>query len=120
MVVDAHAATVSADGTPSPHREVIGARYELLGLLGSGGMGNVYKARDLELEETVALKVLRPELAAAPGALDRFRREVRLARRVTHQNVARVFDIGEHDGERILTMEYVDGESLATRLRREA
>jgi len=85
-------------------------------MLGAGGMGNVYRAHDNELDEVVALKVLRPELASAPGALDRFRREVKLARRVTHPNVARVFDLGEVDGERILTMELVEGESLAALL----
>jgi serine/threonine-protein kinase len=98
---------------------VVGERYEILGMLGAGGMGNVYKARDLELDELVALKVLRPELVGAPGTLERFRREVKLARRVTHPNVARVFDIGERGGDRILTMEFVDGESLGALLARE-
>src|SRR2546430_17345069 len=74
----------------------VAERYELLGLLGVGGMGSVYRARDLELDEVVALKMLRRELVAAPGMLERFRREVKLARRVTHKNVARTFDIGEH------------------------
>src|SRR5689334_6445290 len=86
---------------PSPGAPpVLAARYEILGMLGAGGMGNVYKARDLELDEVVALKVLRPELGSAPGVIERFRREVKLARRVTHPNVARVFDIGEHLGEK--------------------
>jgi serine/threonine-protein kinase len=87
-------------------------RYEILGLIGVGGMGSVYRARDRELEELVALKVLRKDLVSTPGILDRFRREVKLARRVTHRNVARVFDIGEHQGDKFLTMELVDGESL--------
>ncbi len=86
---DGLAASVADSG-----RRVIGGRYEVLGLLGSGGMGNVYRARDRELDEPVALKVLRPEIAANAAALERFRREVKLARRVTHPNVARVFDIG--------------------------
>src|SRR5271155_150086 len=73
------------EATPRP---VVGERYEILGLLGAGGMGNVYKARDLELDELVALKVLRPELLGEPDAEERFRREVKLARRVTHPNVA--------------------------------
>jgi TolB-like protein/Flp pilus assembly protein TadD len=98
--------------------ELIAGRYELLGMLGAGGMGTVYRARDRELDEIVALKVLRKELAASPSMLERFRREVKLARRVTHRNVARTFDIGEHGGDRFLTMEYVEGELLATRLGR--
>ncbi len=119
MPVDPTAATLSAPPATHDARQVIGERYEILGLLGSGGMGNVYKARDLELDELCALKVLRPELAGAPGVIERFRSEVRLARRVTHPNVARVFDIGERGGERILTMELVDGEPLSALLARE-
>ncbi len=101
----------------SPQR--IGSRYEVLGLLGVGAMGAVYKVRDLELDEMVALKMLRRELADSPSALERFRREVKLARRVTHPNVARTFDLGEEGGERFLTMELVQGESLAALLDRE-
>src|SRR6185436_65212 len=98
---DPHAATLAhtpgatedpgatADPASTAEPALVGARYELLALLGAGGMGNVYKARDRELDEVVALKVLRPEIAGAPGALDRFRRELKLARRVTHPNVAR-------------------------------
>jgi serine/threonine-protein kinase len=103
----------------TPARELVGGRYEVLGLLGAGGMGTVYRARDRELDEIVALKVLRRDLAEAPGILDRFRQEAKLARRVTHRNVARTFDIGEHGGDKFLTMELVKGESLATRLARD-
>jgi len=111
------------DSMPPPgegySREVLGGRYELLRLIGAGGMGNVYLARDRELDEEVALKTLRREIADKPGIIERFRREVRLSRRVTHPNVARVFDIGEHGGDKFLTMEYVEGESLADVLARE-
>ena len=107
--------TASGAGTPM----VIAGRYEVIGLLGVGGMGAVYKVRDRELDEIVALKMLKREIADSPGIVERFRREVKLARRVTHPNVARTFDLGEHEGERFLTMEYVEGESLATRLARE-
>ncbi|WP_394827095.1 protein kinase domain-containing protein [Pendulispora albinea] len=96
--------------------EVLAGRYELLGLVGTGGMGSVYRARDLELDEVVALKVLRRELVNTPEMLARFRQEVKLARRVTHPNVARTFDIGEHHGEKFLTMEFIDGISLAEML----
>ncbi len=75
-------------------------------------MGSVFRALDRELDEEVALKILRPELAATQDALVRFRREVKLARRVTHTNVARTYDLGEHDGIRFLTMELILGASL--------
>ena len=107
------------DNVDQPQAALLAGRYELTGVLGVGGMGSVYRARDRELDEVVAVKVLRRELIAQPGILDRFRREVKLARRVTHTNVARVFDIGEHDGEKFITMEFVDGESLGARLLRE-
>jgi serine/threonine-protein kinase len=96
--------------TSAPQR--VADRYEILNLLGMGGMGAVYRARDVELDELVALKVLRRELVDSPAMLARFRQEAKLARRVTHRNVARTFDIGEHAGEKFLTMEFVDGESL--------
>ncbi|HVK66051.1 MAG TPA: protein kinase [Polyangium sp.] len=97
----------------------VAGRYTLLGLLGVGGMGSVYRARDEELEEVVALKVLRQDLVNEPGMLERFRREVKLARRVTHKNVARVFDIGEHGVDKYLTMEFVEGEPLNVALARQ-
>ncbi len=100
-------------------RALLSARYELLALLGTGGMGSVYRARDRELDEVVALKMLKSDLVGSARALERFRREVKLARRVTHVNVARTYDIGEHEGQHFLTMEYVDGESLATIVARE-
>ncbi len=93
-------------------------RYEVLGLVGVGGMASVYRARDVKLGETVALKVLKREMAAQPEMIDLFHREVKLARRVTHRNVARVYDIDESSDEHFITMELVDGESLGQRLAR--
>src|SRR5688500_10888297 len=81
-------------------------------------MGTVYRARDRELDEIVALKIVRPEIATRPDVIERFRREVKLARRVTHPNVARTYELGEDQGTRFLTMEYVEGESLARVLSR--
>src|SRR5689334_24452436 len=78
--------------TPTCAGEVVAGRYEIQGLLGVGGMGSVYRARDRELDEMVALKALKRGIVEMPGMLERFRREVKLARRVTHKNVARVFD----------------------------
>lgn len=94
---------------------LIADRYEVLSALGEGGMGAVFRVLDRELREEIALKILRVEIADAPGMLDRFRREVKLARRVTHPNVARTFDLGSWNGARFLTMELVSGESLAAR-----
>jgi serine/threonine-protein kinase len=103
----------------TPARTLLAGRYELEGLLGVGGMGAVYRARDLQLDEHVALKILSRELAASPGMLARFRQEVKLARKVTHRNVARTYDLGEADGTHFLTMELVEGESLDALLSRE-
>ncbi len=99
---------------------LVAGRYETLGLIGSGATGRVYRVHDTELDEVVALKVLRRELLDAPEVIERFRREVKLARRVTHPNVARTFDIGEHVGQRFMTMQFVDGESLRALIRRRA
>jgi serine/threonine-protein kinase len=96
----------------------IGGRYEVLGWIGAGGMGSVYRVRDAELDEIVALKMLRRALVGDAQSLERFRTEVKLARRVTHPNVARTFDIGDHDGEKFLTMEYVEGEPLSRTIAR--
>lgn len=97
----------------------LAGRYELLGLIGVGGMGSVYRARDTELDEVVAVKVLRRDLGSDEVMLSRFRQEVKLARKVTHTGVARTFDLGEHDGERFITMELVQGESLAAAIAKE-
>jgi serine/threonine-protein kinase len=87
-------------------------------LLGKGGMGEVYRADDLTLGQPVALKFLPQATARDEDLLGRFRNEVRTARRVSHPNVCRVYDVGEVDGLTFLSMEYVDGEDLASLLRR--
>jgi len=97
---------------------VFGGRYEILRVLGQGGMGAVYQARDRELDRMIALKVIRPELATDPAILARFKQELILARNITHKNVVRIYDLGEADGIRFITMEYIDGEDLRTLLRR--
>ncbi|MEO8055678.1 MAG: protein kinase [Acidobacteriota bacterium] len=97
----------------------IGHRYRVAKLLGRGGMGAVYRCHDLELDRDVALKLIRPEIAEDPATLDRFRREIQLSSRVTHRNVLRVYDLGEVEGIRFLTMQYVDGDDLASLLKRE-
>jgi hypothetical protein len=105
----------------------LAGRYRIVSPLGKGGMGEVYRAEDLRLGQTVALKFLPQSLAQTEEALERFTREVRLARQVSHPNVCRVFDIGEisESGDArktfthtFLTMEFVDGEDLASLMRR--
>ncbi|HET9621576.1 MAG TPA: serine/threonine-protein kinase [Kofleriaceae bacterium] len=102
------AARVGGDASAD---ERIAGRYQIVRWLGAGGMGRVYEAIDGELGERVALKVLRGGLS--DDAIERFRREVKLTRRIQHRNVARMFDIGEHAHERFLTMELVDGAALS-------
>jgi len=88
-------------------------RYEILGTLGKGGMGVVYRARDKQLDETVALKVLRPEvLLEDPTLLDRFKQEIKLARKITHRNVLRTHDFGDAEGVPYISMEYLEGVTL--------
>ncbi len=96
----------------------LGSRYRIVGLLGKGGMGEVYRADDLELGQSVALKFLPERVAADPSWLRRFRNEVRTARQVAHANVCRIYDIAEEEGHVFLSMEYIDGEDLASVLRR--
>jgi eukaryotic-like serine/threonine-protein kinase len=100
----------------------LGRRYQILRLLGAGGMGAVYQAWDQELGVVVALKTVRPEIAADPDTakmLDRrFKQELLLARQVTHKNIVRVHDMGEVDGIKYITMPYLEGEDLATILKR--
>jgi len=93
-------------------------RYRIVGLLGKGGMGEVYRADDLKLGQAVALKFLPLRFSEDPKRLVYFHNEVRLARQVSHPNVCRVHDICEADGQNFLSMEYVDGEDLATLIRR--
>ncbi len=116
------AASTASARSPSQGRfapgEVIAGRYQVIDLLGTGGMGEVYRANDLTLQQPVALKFLPALVAEAPPSLARFRNEVRLARQVSHPNVCRVYDIGTAGDQTFLSMEYVDGEDLASLLRR--
>lgn len=97
---------------------LVASRYRIVALLGKGGMGEVYRADDLTLGQSVAMKFLPDEAARDEAMLERFRNEVRMARRVSHPNVCRVYDVGEIEGQTFFTMEYVDGEDLASLLRR--
>jgi tRNA A-37 threonylcarbamoyl transferase component Bud32 len=101
-----------------PPGTLLGGRYRIVGRLGRGGMGEVYRADDLKLAQAVALKFLPAELDRDPSRLMQLHNEVRMARQVSHPNVCRVYDIDEVDGHTFLSMEYVDGEELGSLLRR--
>ncbi len=98
--------------------QVLASRYCVVAPLGRGGMGEVYRADDLALGQAVALKFLPPGLAGDANRLTRFRKEVAAARNVSHPNVCRVYDLTEHEGQPFLSMEFIDGEDLASLLRR--
>jgi hypothetical protein len=106
-----------SEGRFLPGRLIAG-RYRIIALLGKGGMGEVYRADDLTLGQAVAMKFLPEEATSHEGMLERFKNEVRIARRISHPNVCRVYDVGDVDGATFFTMEYVDGEDLASLLRR--
>src|SRR5512136_247296 len=108
--------TIPAGGfTPGT---VLADRYRIIGLLGRGGMGEVYRADDLKLGQPVALKFLPPKLAEDPVRRERFFAEVRITRQLSHPNICRVYDIGEIDGRHFLSMEFIDGEDLASLIKR--
>jgi serine/threonine protein kinase/Flp pilus assembly protein TadD len=90
----------------------LGGRFEIIEKLGSGGMGSVYRALDIKIGEEVAVKVVRPEIASDPKNLDRFANELKLARKINHKNVGRMYEIMEDDNIHFITMEYVPGQDL--------
>jgi tetratricopeptide (TPR) repeat protein/predicted Ser/Thr protein kinase len=106
----------SKSGTSLEVGSVLADRYEILKMLGEGGMGAVYKARDRELDRLVAVKVVRRDLAGHASIMQRFKQELILARKITHRNVVRIFDLGVSDGFRFITMEYIDGRDLSSLL----
>src|SRR4051794_14634866 len=108
---------VQPDVRPLDSGAVLSGRYEILSLLGFGGMGAVYRAHDRELERDVALKTIRNDLATDPAILQRFKHELVLARQVTHRNVIRIFDIGEAEGLKYITMQFLEGQDLSHLLR---
>ena len=116
-------ATSDDDTGPLKPGQTFGPRYHIIKPLGVGGMGAVYQAWDAELGEAVAIKVIRPEVMANRKAAEelekRFKRELLLARQVTHKNVVRIHDLGDIDGIKYITMSYVEGTDLATQLKQE-
>ena len=94
-------------------------RYQIIEELGKGGMGRVYKVFDTEIKEKIALKLLKPEIAADQETIERFRNELKYARKIGHRNVCRMFDLGKAEGTHFITMEYVSGEDLKSLIRRD-
>jgi tetratricopeptide (TPR) repeat protein len=126
-IVDSGLGSGSRPGSGTPHPifthigatvfhegDVLGGRFEIQKLLGMGGMGAVYKARDMEVDRVVGLKVIRPDLAGNPAILARFKQELVLARQVTHKNIIRIYDLSEADGVKFITMEFIEGDDLRT------
>jgi predicted Ser/Thr protein kinase len=112
---------ISSDSIPAggfTPGTILADRYRVIGLLGRGGMGEVYRADDLKLGQPVALKFLPPRLAEDPVRRERFFAEVRITRQLSHPNICRVYDIGEIEGRHFLSMEFIDGEDLASLLKR--
>jgi len=112
---------ISSDSIPAggfTPGTILADRYRIIGLLGRGGMGEVYRADDLKLGQPVALKFLPPKLADDPVRRERFFAEVRITRQLSHPNICRVYDIAEIDGRHFLSMEFIDGEDLASLLKR--
>lgn len=93
-------------------------RYQIIEELGKGGMGRVYRALDKELDEEVALKLIKPEIASDKNTIERFHNELKLARKISHRNVGRMYELMEEKGTRFITMEYVAGENLKSTIRR--
>jgi serine/threonine protein kinase len=115
---------VSATRTLETPRETLGrgilfaGRYEVIEALGVGGMGEVYRVEDKKVGQEVALKLIKPEIAANKKTIDRFRHELKTARMISHRNVCRMFDLGEEKGTYFITMEYIAGEDLKSFMRR--
>lgn len=94
-------------------------RYEIIEELGKGGMGKVFRVEDKNIQEEVALKLIKPEIAVDEGMIERFRNELKMARKITHKNICRMYDLNEEDGTPYITMEYVSGEDLKSLIRKQ-
>jgi serine/threonine protein kinase len=119
----ASASAFPTETLQSPSQELtrgttFAGRFEVIEELGKGGMGKVYRVVDKKIDEEIALKVLKPEIAADRGTLERFRNELKFARRISHRNVCRMFDLSEEAGTSFITMELVSGEDLKSFIRR--
>src|SRR5215472_2188759 len=120
LFLERPAADITTAPSSEPHETTLVGRtvshYQVLSLLGAGGMGEVYLACDSRLDRTVALKILPGEFAADPERMQRFAREAKAASALNHPNVATIYDVGESDGVSFIVMEHVEGETLQTRI----
>lgn len=113
-----HTETLSLPFLELTRGSLLGERFEIIEELGRGGMGNVYRVEDKKIHEEVALKLLKPEIASDRKTIERFRNELKTARRISHRNVCRMYDLGEEKGAYFITMEYVPGEDLRSFIKR--
>jgi TolB-like protein/tRNA A-37 threonylcarbamoyl transferase component Bud32 len=111
--------TIETPKPAFPPGRVLAGRFEVIEEIGTGGMGTVYRVLDRKVGEEMALKVLKPEVAATPAIVERFKNELRLARRISHKNVCRLYELHEEARIHFITMEFVRGEDLMTRIRRD-
>jgi serine/threonine-protein kinase len=114
---DAHLSPTPRAGQGLLTGSLFHGRYRVIEEIGKGGMGRVYKVFDERIKEKIALKLLKPEIAFEEKTIERFRNEIRIARRIVHRNVGRMFDLGEDDGTTYITMEYVHGQDLKALIR---
>jgi serine/threonine protein kinase len=116
--LDAQTETLSVPIIDLTTGSILADRYEIIEELGKGGMGKVYKAFDKEINEKIAVKIIRPEIATNKNIIQRFQNELKMARTITHRNVCRMHDLGKDGDTRFITMEYVSGEDLKKSIRR--
>ena len=113
-----HTKTLETQTEELTRGSTFAGRYEIIEELGKGGMGKVYRVEDKKIKEEIALKLIKPEIASDKKTIERFSNELRMARKISHRNVCRMFDLGEAEGTHYITMEYVPGEDLKSFIRR--
>jgi len=111
-ILISHTKTLQTPSKELTRGTTFARRYEVIEELGEGGMGKVYRVFDTKIEEEVALKLIKPEISSEKRTIERFRNELRFARKISHRNVCKMYDLNEEEGTHYLTMEYVPGESL--------
>jgi len=115
-----HTKTLETPTEELKRGSVFAGRYEIIEELGKGGMGKVYRVEDMKVKEEIALKLIKPEIAADKKTIERFRNELTTARKISHRNICRMFDLGEERGQHFITMEYVTGQDLKGLIRQSA